>query len=174
VTDLPRHYLDSGIFSGFLNGEAEPENFPECEMLIRASEQGTIRAFTSAFTMGEVVYIKPAPNKEALPVHVQEEIISQLLNSTWLERSNFEPDMAEINRYLLRRYGEGRGKKALKPFDSIHLATAIRLRVNYFNTLDNKLIELLPESISYPPIYPSPVIIQRPFVDQFQMQLPSL
>ena len=29
MTDKPLHYLDSGVFSGFLNGEAEPDNFDE-------------------------------------------------------------------------------------------------------------------------------------------------
>jgi predicted nucleic acid-binding protein len=172
VTDKPLHYLDSGVFSGFLNGEAEPENFTECEAVIRAAEQGVIRAFTSAFTMAEVVYIKPAPGREALSVETQEEIISQLLNSTWLERVSFEPDMAEINRYLLRQFGGG--KRSLQPYDSVHLATAIRMKVDYFNTIDSELIKRLPNAINYPPRYPKPVIIQRPFVDKFQMQLPSL
>lgn len=172
MTDKPLHYLDSGVFSGFLNGRAEPENFAECEAIIRAAEEGSIRAYTSAFTMGEVVYIKAEPEKGALPVEMQEEIISQLLNSTWLERVSFEPDMAEINRYLLREYGGGR--KALKPYDSIHLATAIRMKVDYFDTIDDTLREWLPNTVSYPPRYPKPVIIQRPFVDKLQMQLPSL
>ena len=172
MIDKPLHYLDSGVFSGFLNGEAEPKNFAECEAIIRAAEEELIRAFTSAFTMGEVVYIKTAPGKAQLSVEVQEEIISQLLSSAWLERVSFEPDMAEINRYLLRQYGGG--KKALKPYDSVHLATAIRMKVDYFNTIDDALIKRLPSSISYPPRYSKPVIIQRPFVDKLQLQLPSL
>ncbi|NEQ97664.1 MAG: type II toxin-antitoxin system VapC family toxin [Cyanothece sp. SIO2G6] len=173
MTDKPLHYLDSGIFTGFLNGEAEPDNFRECEAIIKAAEEGAIRAFTSTFTMGEVVYIKAAPGKEQLSIEIQEEIISQLLSSPWLERVSFEPDMAEINRYLLRTYG-GSGRKALKPYDSVHLATAIRMKVDYFNTIDNTLIERLPKAISYPPRYAKPVIIQRPFVDKLQMQLPTL
>lgn len=172
MTDKPLHYLDSGVFSGFLNGEAEPDNFAECEAVIRAAEQGLIRAFTSAFTMAEVVYIKPAPGKEALPVETQEEIIYQLLNSTWLERVSFEPDMAEINRYLLRQFGGG--KRALQPYDSVHLATAIRMKVDYFNTTDGELIKRLPNEINCPPRYLKLVVIQRPFVDKLQMQLPSL
>lgn len=172
MTDKLLHYLDSGVFSGFLNGEAEPDNFAECEAVIRAAEQGLIRAFTSAFTMAEVVYIKPRPGTEALPIETQEEIISQLLNSTWLERVSFEPDMAEINRYLLRQFGGG--KRALQPYDSVHLATAIRMKVDYFNTIDGELIKRLPNTINYPPRYPKPIIIQRPFVDKLQMQLPSL
>jgi predicted nucleic acid-binding protein len=170
VTNQSIHYLDSGVFSGFLNGEAEPENFAECESIIRAAEQGLIRAYTSAFTMGEVVYIKPAPNREPLSEETQEEIISQLLNSPWLERVSFEPDMAEINRYLLRQYGGGR--KSLKPYDSVHLATAIRMKVDYFDTIDDTLIRNLPKEVSYPPRYPKPVIIQRPFVDGLQTEVP--
>lgn len=172
MTERPLHYLDSGVFTGFLNGEAEPGNFTECAAIIRAAEEGLIRAFTFTFTMGEVVYIKAAPGKEQLPVETQEEIISQFLNSAWLERVSFEPDMAEINRYFLRKYGGGR--KSLKPYDSIHLATAIKMKVDYFNTIDDVLIRRLPHSISYPPHYPKSIIIQRPLVDELQMRLPSM
>lgn len=172
MTDKPRHYLDSGVFQGFLNGEAEPENFDECHAVIQAAEDGLIEAFTSAFTMGEVVYIKAAPGKEPLPDEEQEDIIASLMNAYWLQRASFEPDMAEINRYLLRLYGNS-GKNSLRPFDSVHVATAIRLKVNYFDTLDDRLISLLPPQVSYPPRYPDPVIIQRPFVDRQQLQLPT-
>lgn len=173
MTEVPLHYLDAGIFSGFLNGQAEPDVFPECDNIIRAAEDGLIRAVTSVMTMGEVVYIKPAPGKDPLPPQVQEEIISQLLDSSWLLRAAFEPDMAEINRYLLRQYG-GQGKRSLKPMDAIHLATALRLQASFFDTLDNTLISRLPSTISYPPRYPKPLIIQRPFVDRLQMSIPSL
>jgi len=166
------HYIDSGVFSGFLNGEAEPENFNECELIIQAAEQGIIKAYTSAFTMGEVVYIKSPPSKPPLTIEVQEDIISQLFNSAWLERVSFEPDMAEINRYLLREYGGG--KKALQPYDSLHLATAIRMKVDYFDTIDARLMNQLPKEVSYPPRYPKPIIIQRPFVDKVQIQLPLI
>lgn len=172
MKDKPFHYLDSGVFQGFLNGQAEPENFIECESVIKAAEGGLIRACTSAFTMGEVVYIKAAPEKEQLAVEEQEIIISLLLGSAWLERVAFEPDMAEINRHLLRQYGGG--KRDLQPYDSVHLATAIRMKVDYFDTIDNRLIKRLPESISFPPRYPKPVIIQRPLVDNLQMRLPTV
>jgi len=76
LTDKPKHYFDSGVFSGFLNGETEPNNFNECEILIRAAEQGLIQAYTSAFSMGEVVYIKTLPEKESLLEEEQEQIIS--------------------------------------------------------------------------------------------------
>lgn len=172
MKDTQRHYLDSCVFSGFLNGVAEPNNFAECEAVIRAAEAGFIKAYTSAFTMAEVVYIRPAPDQQPLAIESQEEIIFQLFSSTWFERVAFEPEMAEINRYLIRQYGEG--KRGLKPYDSVHIATAIRTKVDFFNTVDNELIQRLPNSVNYPPRYPNPVIIQRPFVDQFQMQLPSL
>jgi predicted nucleic acid-binding protein len=169
VQDRNFHYLDSGVFSGFLNGEVEPKNFTQCESIIRAAEQGFIRAITSAFTMAEVVYIKSAPDKSPLSDEIQEKIISDLLSSDWLELASFEREMAEINRYLMRQFG-GR-KKDLQPYDSVHLATAIRMKVDYFNTIDDNLIKILPREISFPPRYSKPVIIQRPFVDKFQMKL---
>jgi predicted nucleic acid-binding protein len=172
MTDKPLHYLDSGVFSAFLNGAAEPTIFDECNAIIRAAEEGSIRALTSAFTMGEVVYIKTVPDKKPLTIEQQEDLISSLLNSHWLERVSFEPDMAEINRYLLREYGGG--KKDLKPYDSVHLATAIRMKADYFNTIDDNLIQRLPTAINCPPRYPKPVLIQRPFVIGQQMSMLDL
>jgi predicted nucleic acid-binding protein len=169
MQDRKFHYLDSGVFSGFLNGEVEPQNFIECESIIQAAEQGFIRAITSAFTIAEVVYIKSLHGKPPLTEEIQEEIITELFGSEWLELASFEREMAEINRYLLRQFGGS--KRNLQPYDSVHLATAIRMKVDYFNTIDDKLIRILPREISFPPRYSKPVIIQRPLVDKFQMKL---
>jgi predicted nucleic acid-binding protein len=169
MTDKPKHYLDSGVFSGFLNREAEPDNFLECKTLIQAAEQEEIEAYTSAFSMGEVVYIKTPPGMEPLLEEIQEKIISDIFLSPWLRLVSFEREMAEINRYLMRQYGGS--KKDLRPYDSVHLATAIRMKVDFFNTIDDELIKRLPPKICCPPRYTKLMIIQRPLVDKFQMPL---
>ena len=167
MEDLLSHYFDSCIFSSFLNGGAEPENFQACIPIIRAAENKKIKVFTSAFTMAEVVYIKTKPDQEQLSLDKQERIITELFLSPWIQTVGFEPDMAEINRHLLRRFG----KDGLKPYDSLHISTAIRMRVDYFDTIDQKLIDLLPREICCPPKYTKPVTIQRPPLLNLQMRL---
>jgi predicted nucleic acid-binding protein len=118
-----KHYLDSCVFLGFLN--REPDKFIDCKNLIRAAEEGLIDAYTSDFTGAELVKIKD-PN---LSDEETEEIIQSVFNWSWLNLIAFEREVAYISRHLSRRY-------KLKPFDALHLATAIRHGVDYFNTTD--------------------------------------
>lgn len=153
-----QHYCDSCIFIGFLN--QEPDKFQQCKDIIEAAELDYIKLYTSAFTMAEVVKIKVNNCSEI----EQEQIIKLLFSNPWINLVAFERETSEISRYLVRTYN-------LKPFDSLHLATAMRMRVDYFNTTDITMIKKLPETISYPPNYPKEVIIQEPFVQGYQPQL---
>ena len=93
-----------------------------------------------------------------------EKIIQSLFSNLWINLVAFERETAEISRYLVRKY-------KLKPFDSLHLATAIRMQVDYFNTTDTKMIKKLPQTVSYLPNYPKEVMIQEPFIRGYQPRL---
>lgn len=160
--NLNKHYCDSCVFIGFLN--EEPENFEKCRNILLAAEQDYIELYTSAFTMAEVVYVRSQKPEELTEVQ-QEKIISKLFSNQWINLVAFERETSEINRYLVRKY-------KLTPFDALHLATAIRMKVDYFNTIDERLRKKLPNDISYPPIYPKNIVIQEPFVSGFQPLLP--
>ena len=108
----------------------------------------------------EVVKVKI----EDLSETQQEKIIQALFSNLWINLVAFERETAEISRYLVRNY-------KLKPFDSLHLATAIRMQVDYFNTTDMIMIKKLPQAVSYLPNYPKEVIIQEPFVKGYQPKL---
>jgi hypothetical protein len=56
----------------------------------------------------------------------------------------------------------------LKPFDSLHLATAIRMKVDYFNTTDTDFLKKFKEPICYLPNYPKKIIVQEPHVEGYQ------
>jgi predicted nucleic acid-binding protein len=158
---VDKHYYDSGVFIGFLN--EEPDNFEDCRNILLAAEQEYIELYTSAFTMSEVVYIKKEQS-----VLQQENIINQLFSNESIKLVQFERETAEINRYLMRTY-------KLTTLDALHLATAIRIKVDYFNTTDTKsLIKKVPNEVNYLPNYPKKVVIQKPFVTGFQPPLPLL
>lgn len=155
-----KHYCDSCVLIGFLSQEAD--KFEQCKSVLESAQLGKIELYTSAFTMAEVVKIKSDLD---LDIEKQEEIINNLFANDWMRTVNFERETAEISRYIVRKYG-------LKPFDSLHLATAIRMQVDYFDTTDyDTLIKKLPQQVSYSPNlqkYPDPVIIQKPFVHGYQ------
>jgi predicted nucleic acid-binding protein len=154
-----KHYFDSCILIGFAN--KEPEKFTECKNIIQAGEEGIIEVYTSAFTTAELAKIKnfSYSNEE------MEEIIQQIFNWSWLNLVAFERETGKISRHLTREYG-------LKPFDALHLATAIRQRVNYFDTTDinDYKKKSIPDAVGYPPDYGS-VIIQRPVVQGYTPSL---
>lgn len=153
-----QHYCDSCIFIGFLS--QEPDKFQRCKNIIEAAESNYITLYKSTFTMAEVVKIKVNTLSETQ----QEKIIQSLFSNLWINLVAFERETAEISRYLVRKY-------KLKPFDSLHLATAIRMQVDYFNTTDTKMIKKLPQTVSYLPNYPKEVMIQEPFIRGYQPRL---
>ncbi|WP_039899681.1 type II toxin-antitoxin system VapC family toxin, partial [Microcystis sp. T1-4] len=141
-------------------------NLEEPNILL-AAEQGYIELYTSAFTMAEVVYIKSLKAKRDLSDLEQENIINNLFSNEWIKLVGFERETSEINRYLIRSY-------KLQPFDALHLATAIRMKLDYFDTVDQKLIDKVPQEVNFSPNYPKKVIIQKPFIEGFQPPLPFL
>ncbi|NJM00445.1 MAG: type II toxin-antitoxin system VapC family toxin [Synechococcaceae cyanobacterium SM2_3_2] len=157
------HYLDACIFLGYLNSDSEPAHAQECQTIIKAAEEGIIRVVTSAFSESEVIDIKdPKDPSQKLDPKLCETIIKQLFEMPWLELAAYEREVAEISRYITRTYG-------IKPVDATHVATAIRMQVDYFNTVDDALLKKFPRTVSYPdnPKYAKQIILQRPFVEGY-------
>jgi hypothetical protein len=48
------------------------------------------------------------------------------------------------------------------------------MKVDYFDTVDQKLIDKVPQEVNLIPNYPKKVIIQKPFIEGFQPPLPFL
>lgn len=151
-----KHYCDSCVFIGFLSQEAD--KLEQCKSVLESAELGKIELYTSTFTMAEVVKIK-----SDLDIEQQEKVIKTLFTNDWIITVNFEQETAEISRYLVREYG-------LKPFDSLHLATAIKMQVDYFDTTDQKFLNLLSPVYYSPNLqeYPKPIMIQKPYVHGYQ------
>lgn len=152
-----RHYCDSCVFLGFLNNE--PDKFYDCRTLLQAAEEGVIELVTLAFTMGEVIKIKG----EAELDESKEHVIDQLFKQSWIQIANFEREMGQICRAVTWKYN-------LKPYDALHIATAIRLKVDFFDTTDKPLMAKLPSQVGYPLDYPE-VVIQWPGVHGYSPPL---
>jgi predicted nucleic acid-binding protein len=154
-----KHYLDSCIFLGYLN--KEPDKFSDCYNLIRAAEVGIIDAYTSVFTGAELIKIK----NSSLGDDEIEKIIQTVLNASWLNLISFEREVAYISRHLSRKYG-------LKPADAVHLATAIRFGVDYFDTTDLKdfASKDIPTEVGFLPEYKN-ITIQYPIVHGYTPEL---
>jgi predicted nucleic acid-binding protein len=150
--DKEKHYLDACIFAAFLNQTSEVDNYQECLPVIQAAERQEIMAFTSTVSLSEVIYIKESPE---IREDVQEEIISKLFNSPWLNLISFEPVVAQVTRQIARKYKR-------KPLDTVHLASALRVGAKFFHTIDQKLINSLPYGVDLSPDFSQTLIVQRP------------
>ncbi|AFY70049.1 PilT protein domain protein [Thalassoporum mexicanum PCC 7367] len=162
------HYCDACVILGFFNSESEPHNADECKILIRAAEEGQIRLVTSAFSESEVVNIKdPSDPKSFVEGDIAERVIKEFFTMPWLEIAAYERETGEISRYLCRKY-------KTKPADATHVATAIQRKVDFFDTVDNTLLDSYPEKVSFPPRYPKEIILQRPFVEGYDRSILDL
>jgi len=157
---LEQHYCDSGVFISFFN--KEPENYQKAKNLFLAAQGNQIELFTSTHTMAEVFYIKDEYYEQPLTDEEKEKVIKDLFNNDWIILIGFDRETAEISRHLCRKF-------QLSPFDALHLSTAVRKQVDYFDTFDNKLENIIKNQshngvADSPPLYNKGVILQEPVV----------
>ena len=160
-TKIEKHYCDSGVFISFFNRETE--KFEKAKSLFSAAEANYIELFTSTHTMAEVFYIKDEYYEKPLTDEEKEQAIKNLFNNDWITLIGFDRETAEISRHLCRKF-------RLSPFDSLHISTAIRKQVDYFDTFDERLENTIknqsPNGVAnFPPLYNKGVILQEPFIN---------
>ncbi len=127
---LPRRYWDSNAFLGILLGEQD--KVLDCKAVLKAAEAGTIIIVTSALTLAEVVKIKGQPRlkREA------EQAIREFFKHEWIVIIDCDRRIGEAARQLMWDY------EFLNHKDAIHVATAMRSRVDQLDTFDEPLIKL--------------------------------
>ena len=126
----PRRYWDSDCFLGWFNDERDKAD--ACAAVIEAAEAGELEIVTSALTLTEVIKLKGHPS---LPAS-REETIRLFFENPFLVIRNVDRQVAEYARHLIWT------QPALKPKDSIHLATALLSKVPALDTFDGGLIAL--------------------------------
>ncbi len=132
-------YWDSCCFLGwFMN---EPDRVATCQGVVQAAEAGRLQIVTSALTLTEVIKLK---GHEALKAD-NEKAITAFFQNEFIVLRNVDRFIAEYARELIWTY------PALKPKDSIHVATALFSAVESLDTYDDGLLAL-DGSLGDPPL----------------------
>jgi predicted nucleic acid-binding protein len=124
-----RRYWDSCAFLGFLNNEADKAD--KCEAVLNAAGEGQIDIVTSALTLTEVIKTKGGP---PIP-RDQEQKIRDFFEHPWII-------VREVDRFVAEQARDLIWAHSLKPYDAIHLATALNLKLSVMDTFDDDLIKL--------------------------------
>jgi len=124
-----KRYGDSCCFPGYLKGEKDKEE--ACRAVLKEAKKGNILIITSALTLAEVVKLKggsPILPEDALTLH-------KAFTKPYIRVRNVDQYIAEMASKMVWEHG-------CDPKDSIHVATAIRFNIAFFDTFDEKLIQL--------------------------------
>jgi len=147
-------YWDSNCFLGWLLEEADKAD--ECRAVLEEAKAGRIVLVTSALTLAEVV--KLGKGKDPIPAGDATKI-RDFFKQEYVEVRNLDRFVAEDARNLVW------DKAGLHPKDTVHLATALRLRLRLFNTFDDDLLKLS-GTLGVPPM-----VIRRPSLPQEKLPL---
>lgn len=123
-------YWDSDCFLGWFKNERDKIN--KCKGTVEKAKKGELKIITSAITLTEVIRLKDKP-----PLTQQDEKkISGFFKHEYIIIQNLDRKIAEFSRNLMWKH------PALKPKDSIHVATAILRKIPILNTFDEGLLSL--------------------------------
>jgi len=131
-------YWDSDCFLGHL--KAEDGKAEKCDGALRRAERGEVLIITSAFTLAEVLWMRGGPRltrDKAL-------VVRKFFRKTFIRVYNVSRKISESAQDLVWDHD-------IKPKDAIHVATALHLGVDAFETFDAKLIRKS-GSIGDPPL----------------------
>jgi len=148
-------YWDANCFLGWL--KAEPDKVRLCEGVVQAAEAGKVKIVTSALTLTEVIWLKGHPK---LP-REREDAIRDFFQQEYIQLVNVDRGTAEQARELVWAHN-------VKPKDAIHVATAIRRKVEVLDTFDGALLELNGQLGT-----PALRIIEPDVESQGELQFPS-
>lgn len=135
---MQSRYWDSACFLKYLKKEPDYE---KCAGVICKAEEGDVRIITSALTIAEVIYLKPNDKID----RKKSDDICKFFENEYIVIVNIDRKIAELARSLLWDYA------ALRADDAIHIACAIKAKVDVFDTFDDYLIKLS-GTISVPPL----------------------
>ena len=134
-----RRYWDSSVFIAWLLPEENRK--AQCQQVLREAKRGEIVIVTSAITLTEVIKLKGHP-----PIgEEQEDKIRKFFLHEYFVVAAVDRAIGELARKLIWRHG-------LKPKDSIHVATAIHLKIPVIHTFDLKDMGPLDGKVGTPPV----------------------
>ncbi|MGB6063957.1 MAG: PIN domain-containing protein [Desulfomonilaceae bacterium] len=151
-----KRYWDSCCFLGYFKGERDKEE--SCRAVLKEAKKGNILIITSALTLAEVVNLK-----RATPIPVEDaKLLQKAFKEPYLRVRNVDEYIAELARKMVWEYG-------FQPKDSIHIATAMKHKIPFFDTFDEELIRLS-GTMSNPPMrIGKPNVIHHEQVEIFEV-----
>jgi predicted nucleic acid-binding protein len=158
------HYLDTGVFIEYFSSDLDDKH-KKCATLINAAQTGSIKICTSALTLAEVVYLRKPKKEEHNDPEKFEIFVENFFKLPFIDIVEYDRQIAKITRQLVRKY------KLNASIDAIHLASAIRMKADYFNSTDLKFINKFPERCVNLPDFGKSVLLQEPQLDGHTISL---
>ena len=124
---LERRYWDSDCFLGWL--QAEDGKVEPCRYVLNVAARGELEIITSALTIAEVLHI---PGRQPIPADKRQQVID-FFKRSYIIPMSITRRIAEDSRDLVWDHG-------IEPKDALHVATALKAKVDVFNTFDKPLI----------------------------------
>lgn len=129
VGEIERFYWDSAAFLAWLL--PEPERVPKCREVLEAAAEGECVIVTSALTLAEVIKLKHHP-----PLREdQEKKIRAFFQNSYIL-------VVELNRFIAEEARVLTWAHNVSPKDAVHIATALRLKIEELHTFDGPLQKL--------------------------------
>ncbi len=135
----------------------ETERVENCKSVLYAAERGELRIVTSALTLTEVIKIKG----KALSADAEDRIRA-FFEHEWLI-------VRDVDRFIAEQARDFIWKHNLQPYDSIHLATAYRMKLLHLDTYDRADLGKLDGKVGSPLMK-----IGEPPLIPYQRELPEI
>ena len=138
-------YWDSCVVLAYMN--AEQERLPTIEAIIQnvAKSNGQTKLVTSMIAKVEIAYIALEKDKRTLDPAIEKRFDDFWHDDSIIELVELHDEIARLARSLMRQTIAS-GRRTLKPFDAIHLATAKSIGAKEFQTYNIKDFEQLSTS----------------------------
>jgi predicted nucleic acid-binding protein len=135
-------YWDANVFNAMFS--AEHGRVEDCERIHSLAANGDVRIYTSAVTFVECIKIKKKQISNLKPE--DEEKIAKYFRNAFIMTVNCDRNIAESARALIWKHPH------LKPYDAIHVATALSQPIDAMHSFDNDDLVKLNGQMGTPPL----------------------
>lgn len=126
---VPIRLWDSNIILYYLAGE--PRLKSVCDLIIKQAERGEIQLRVSVVAQAEVAYLPGYSDLDS------ENIVREFFSRNYITTINYDIPVSREARRLIRKY-----KPGFKPYDAVHMATALLWHIPVLETVDSDLLKL--------------------------------